>query len=63
MMTTPDDLRRDALDTITGQCRRLCENAKYMNEEQLKAEIGALQKSIGILGIIEGYVMKGGATA
>lgn len=62
-MITPDDLRRDALDTITGQCRRLFENAKDMNAEQLRAENEALQRAIGILGIIEGYVMKGGATA
>lgn len=62
-MTTPDDMRRDALETIIGQCRRLFENAKDMNAEQLRAENEALQKSIGILSIIEGYVMKGGATA
>ena len=52
-MTTLDDMRRDALDTITGQCRRMFESVKESNTEQLRAENESLQKTLRILGIIE----------
>ena len=52
-MNTSDDMLRDALDTITGQCRRMFESAREMSTERLMAENEAQQKSIGILGIIE----------
>ena len=62
-MNTPDDLLRDALGTISGQCRKMFDTAMAMDTEQLRAENEALQRAIGVLGIIETHIMKGEATA
>ena len=57
-MTTPDDLRRDALGVISNQCRRMFESAMEMNTEQLRAENEALQRAIKLLCVIEHHIMK-----
>ena len=62
MITTPDELYRETMGTISGQCRKMYEAAMSMDAARLDDENRALQKAIALLGVIAKHI-KGGERA
>ena len=59
MITTPDELYRDTMGAISGQCRRMYEAAMSMDAARLENENKVLQKEIALLSVIEKHIEGG----